>query len=355
MSMTVLSISYPFAPVGPDSVGGAEQILTALDQALVATGHTSLVLACEGSAPAGTLIPFPPPRGELNTGEQQFCRKQLQAALDRILATRQIDLIHMHGFDFHEYRLSQEIPILVTLHLPFAWYPHEIWSKLPANVRLQCVSKTQQLSCPAVLSHAPVITNGVEILPARKKTGDFAVVLGRICPEKNQHAALEAGFLANTSVVLAGEVFPFAEHRAYFRNKVAPLLQQQHETIRHTFRGALSRSACLQLLAEAKCLLHPTLAPETSSLVAMEAVAAGTPVIVYNSGALPEIVEHGITGFLVDSVQEMAAAIHRVHTIHAEDCRAAAVQRFSKQRMIEQYFGLYHDILHSPQQQRLYA
>ena len=354
--MTVLSIAYPFAPIGPDCVGGAEQILTYLDQALVAAGHTSLVLACEGSAAAGTLISFPQSCGELNNKDkQEFCRRQLQAALDRTLATQQIDLIHMHGFDFHEYRVPPEIPILVTLHLPFAWYPYEIWSKLPANVYVQFVSKTQQLSCPAALSHAPVIPNGVEISPARKKTGDFAIVLGRICPEKNQHAALEAGFLANTAVALGGRVFPFAEHQAYFCDKVAPLLQQKHPSIRHIFYGPLSRARSLQLLSKAKCLLHPTLAPETSSLAAMEAMAAGTPVIAYRSGALPEIVEHGITGFLVDSVEEMAAAIHRVHTIRAEDCLVAAAQRFSKQRMIEQYFQLYYKIIHSPQQQRLYA
>jgi glycosyltransferase involved in cell wall biosynthesis len=354
--MTVLSIAYPFAPVGLGCVGGAEQILTDLDQALVAAGHKSLVLACEGSTAAGTLISFPRARGELNNkDEQQFCRKHVQAVLDRTLASQTVDLIHMHGFDFHEYTLPPEIPILVTLHLPIAWYPNEIWNNLAANIRVQCVSKTQQLSCPAALSHAPVIPNGVEISPARKQTGDFAIVLGRICPEKNQHAALEAGFLANTSVVLGGRVFPFADHQAYFRDKVAPLLERKHESVRHTFCGPLSRANYQQLLADAKCLLHPTLAPETSSLVAMEAMAAGTPAIAYRSGALPEIVEHGITGFLVDSVEEMAAAIHRVHTLRAEDCRAAAAQRFSKQRMVEQYFQLYHDIIHSRQQQRLYA
>jgi glycosyltransferase involved in cell wall biosynthesis len=356
MRLTVLSIAYSFAPVGPDCVGGAEQILTDLDYALVAAGYSSLVLACESSAAAGELIPFPPLRNSLDSpGERQWCRAQLQAVLDRTLSQQQVDLIHMHGFDFHEYQLPLDIPVLVTLHLPLGWYPSTIWNSAPANLHFQFVSETQRLSCPAVLSDAPVIPNGVEISEAAKKGDDFAMVLGRICPEKNQHTALEAGFLASTPVVMGGHVFPWREHKRYFQEKVVPLLEQRRNGIQHMFCGPLSRAKSRQLLALAKCLLHPTLAPETSSLVAMEAMAAGTPVIAYRSGALPEIVDDGVSGFLVNSAAEMAAAIHRVHTIHREACRATAAQRFSKQRMVEQYFQLYQKMIHAPTHQRLYA
>ena len=99
------------------------------------------------------------------------------------------------------------------------------------------------------------------------------------------------------------------------------------------------------MLARAKCLLHPTLAPESSSLVAMEALAAGTPVIAYRSGALPEIVADGVTGFLVNDVDSMVEAIGKVHTISRAACHDAAKRRFSKQRMIEQYFKLYNEII----------
>jgi glycosyltransferase involved in cell wall biosynthesis len=356
MSLTVLSVAYPFAPVGPDCVGGAEQILTDLDHALVAAGHSSLVLACEGSAAAGKLIPFPPLRNALDSPNgRQWCRAQLQALLDHTLSGQQVDLIHMHGFDFYEYTLPPHIPTLVTLHLPIRWYPSQIWNGMPPGLQLQFVSETQRLSSPAALSGAPVIPNGVEITEAEKRHDDFAIVLGRICPEKNQHAALEAGFLAGTPVVMGGHVFPWKEHERYFREKVVPLLEQKRNGTQHTFCGPLSRTKSRQLLAYAKCLLHPTLAPETSSLVAMEAMAAGTPVIAYRSGALPEIVEDGVTGFLVNSVNEMAAAIHRVHVIRPEACRAAVTGRFSKQRMVEQYFGLYQKMIHAPIHQRLYA
>jgi glycosyltransferase involved in cell wall biosynthesis len=356
MRLTVLSVAYPFARVGFHCVGGAEQILTELDDALVAAGHSSLVLARHDSTAAGELFPLPCFDSSVEDEEQRrCCRKHVQMALDEVLSKHRVDLVHMHGIDFYEYRLPSHVPVLVTIHLPVSWYPPGIWRQLPSNVWLQCVSEHQRLFAPPELRSCPVIGNGVDVsLPLREKL-DFAMVLGRICPEKNQHAALEAGFLAGIRVILGGEVFPWPEHEAYFREKVEPLVQQECNGIRHKFQGPLDAEKKEQLLGQARCLLHPTLAPETSSLVAMEALAAGTPVIAYRSGALAEIVDDGVTGFLVSGVEEMVEAIHRVHTINQEVCRAAARRRFSKERMVAQYFDLYAELLGSPIQERLSA
>jgi glycosyltransferase involved in cell wall biosynthesis len=356
MPLTVLSIAYAFAPVGPHAVGGVEQILTELDSALTAAGHTSLVLACEGSRTVGKLFPIPwLGEGLYDPDSILWWRKQRQADLNRILAAHKVDLIHMHGLDFHQYNLPHDIPVLVTLHLPVSWYPREIWTKYSSNIQFQCVSETQRLSCPPGLEKIPVILNGVALPASIEKKADFAVVLGRICPEKNQHAALQAGSLAGIRVLLGGQVFPYQDHRTYFQDKITPLLHQDGSAIAHDFLGPLASPKKQQLLAQAKCLLHPTLAPETSSLVAMEALAAGTPVIAYPSGALPEIIDHGVTGFLVDSVEDMADAIHRAQYVHPEDCRAAARQRFSRERMIQDYFHLYSAMTRQDAREKSYA
>lgn len=349
MSLTVLSVAYPFARVGPRCVGGAEQILTDLDTALVAAGHRSLVLARAGSATAGKLFPFPNGRWPRNESYASLWRaSNAQPALDRAISTERIDLIHVHDMGFIEYRWPPNIPVLVTLHLPLSSYPTSVWNELRPNVYLQCVSKTQRLAGPPTLACAPVIANGVELVTKTENREPFALVLGRICPEKNQHVALEAGFQANIRVILGGKVFPWPSHKRYFSEKVLPLLQQDHAGLRHRFCGALDPATKSRLLARARCLLHPTLAPETSSLVAMEALAAGTPVIAFRSGALCEIVDDGVTGFLVGSMEEMAAAIDRVGIIQTEACRRVAAQRFSISRMIREYFDLYAALVCSP-------
>lgn len=344
MTLKILSVAWPFAPVGPAAVGGAEQILTQLDRALAAAGHKSLVVACDGSQTAGQLFPAPLPSGLLDRVDRAACARQYQAAIDAALASQPVDLVHMHGLDFHQYRIPEAIPVLVTLHLPPSWYPPHIWSNLPANFQLQCVSRSQRAACPSHAGELPVVENGVSLPPLhddiRDGSRDYALALGRICPEKNLHAALEAGTLAGTRVLLGGKVFPYKDHQDYFRQRILPALTGGHE-----FLGALPPHRRQRLLREAKCLLLPTLAPETSSLVAMESLAAGTPVIAWPSGAIPEIVEDRITGFLVDSVEAMADGIRSVHTLDRRACRAAAEVRFSRDRMIRDYFRLYHSCI----------
>ncbi len=171
----------------------------------------------------------------------------------------------------------------------------------------------------------------------------FALMLGRICPEKGQHLGLIAARAAGVTALVAGRVYPYAEHEAYFWNEVAPRLRR-----RRCYLGPVSFARKRRLLSASRCLLVPSLAQETSSLVAMEALACGTPVIAFANGALPEIVEHGITGFLVGSTAEMARAIRRAHQIRPEDCRRAARERFSLQRMTRTYLGLYRQLAGVP-------
>lgn len=344
---TVLNIAYPFAPVGPNLVGGAEQILANLDQAIVATGDRSLVVACEGSKPAGKLFEVQlPSRESLDEADGAWCREQFQAAVGRALASEPVDIVHVHSMDLYGYEFPPELPLLITLHLPIDWYEGEAIRNYKGRAQFCYVSQTQRRAGIATFGDAPVIENGVEIQPLNcvgKK--DFALVLGRICPEKNAHSALEAGTKARVRVIIGGQVYPYRAHQLYFKEKIEPQLERSNSFADHQFVGPLSPERRRQMLAEAKCLLHPTLAPETSSLVAMEALAAGTPVIAYKSGALTEIIEDGVTGFLVNDVDEMAEAIGKVDAISPAACREAAETRFSQRRMIERYFDLYRRIL----------
>src|SRR5438105_4061326 len=103
MNLTVLNVAYPFAPIGPDAVGGAEQILSQLDAALVRGGHRSIALACEGSVASGILTSIPRPAGPLDDVARQKTFSQYRAALETILRDHRVDVVHLHGVDFYEY------------------------------------------------------------------------------------------------------------------------------------------------------------------------------------------------------------------------------------------------------------
>lgn len=351
-SLTILTVAFPFARLGPSAAGGAEQVAGALDAALAARGWQSIVVAHSGSQVAGRLAAVPTPKGPISDPVRNEVQRQVQAAISRVLANCSVDLIHLHGFDFHRYDLPRNLPILATLHLPASWYPDFIWN-MPENYTFQCVSRTQLEACPRHIKHRLVlIENGVNIPNSYSgHKGKFALMRSRICPEKNLHVGLQAAQLANTPVLLAGDIFPYAEHLHYFETMIRPLLGRGRARWLRAVGGEQKNT----LLSRAKCLLLPTLAPETSSLVAMEAAAAGTPVCAFPSGEIANIVEEGRTGFLVHSAEEMARAISKVREINSEQCRAVAASRFPLSRMNEKYLCLYRSMIAAKQNCRAFC
>jgi glycosyltransferase involved in cell wall biosynthesis len=338
MPLTVLSIGYTLAPVGPDAIGGAEQILTALDQALVEAGHHSIVVANRGSQAAGTLVETGPVPTRITDQERILARARHRQAVARVLTEFRVDVVHSHGVDFADTLPDADVPTLVTLHLPREFYPAAALETRRPRTWFNCVSASQRRSFPPCSTMLPEIENGVAVdqLPARHARRHFALCLGRICPEKGYEHALDAARLARMPLLIGGEVFPYPAHQRYFAAEIRPRLGPHAR-----FVGPIGWVRKRRLLNAVHCLLVPSLAPETSSLVAMEAIACGTPVIAFPAGALTDIVEPGVTGYLVESVADMAEAIHAVDGLDREACREVASRRFGLKRMVAGYFGLY--------------
>ncbi|MFL5273641.1 MAG: GNAT family N-acetyltransferase [Anaeromyxobacteraceae bacterium] len=341
--LDVLLVAWPLGRVAPDAVGGAEQVLWTLVRGLARRGHRTTVLAAEGSAVEGTLEALPLPAPPHDAAAQALQHERVRAALARLLAARRFDLVHLHGVDFDHYLPPPGPPALATLHLPPAWYaPAALAPSRPATF-LHCVSRSQRRgleASPALLE--AIVPNGVDtraFRPARHK-GRFALALGRVSPEKGFDLGLAAAHRAGVAMVLAGQVFPFPAHQQHFRDAVAPLLDA-----RRVFTGPVGPARKRRLLAAARCLVVPSRAAETSSIAAMEALACGTPVVAFRVGALPEIVEEGRTGFLVEGVEEMAEAIRAAGELSSAACRSAAEQRFSAERMVERYEALYREVI----------
>ena len=343
MKLSVLSIAYPLAPVGPDAAGGSEQILTQLDRTLVSRGHCSVVIACERSRVEGRLIAAPLPTGTLDDSVRAAAQERYRDLIRFALRRWDFDLIHIHSLDFHAYLPPDGPPVLVTLHLPPDWYPPEAFHPARANTWLHCVSASQSRNCPASPALLPPIENGVPLqnFESHVSKRNFALALGRICPEKGFHLALDAAAEAGIPLLVAGEIFRYRAHEEYYEREIAPRCSNAARPAPARFIGPVGLMRKRRLLAAARCLLIPSLVSETSSLVAMEALASGTPVIAFPSGALPDIVEHGRTGFLVDGPHEMACAMRHIDEIKPSACRAAARERFSAARMIGEYLSLY--------------
>ncbi|MFC7331706.1 glycosyltransferase [Rhodocista pekingensis] len=345
MALTVLQVAYPLAPVSADAVGGAEQILAWLDRGLVDRGHRSLVIASEGSTVAGELLAIPAETGVLDEPARQRAQARVRDAIRAVLDRHPVDLVHLHGVDAMAYLPPSGVPALLTLHLPPGWYPDLLWRLERPDTWLVPVSETQAHACPrGTAALLPPVLNGVPVEAfgrvARRRP--VAAALGRICPEKGFEHALEAATLARMPLLLAGQVYAYEAHRRYFEDVLRPRLVRPHRWL-----GPLGFRAKRHLLSLAQCVAVPSLCDETSSLVAIEAMACGTPVVAFPRGALPEVVTEGVTGFLVPDVDCMAEAMQGARFIDPDACRAAARARFGLDAMVEGYLARYRTALRS--------
>jgi glycosyltransferase involved in cell wall biosynthesis len=339
--LTVLNVAYPLAPFGPDAVGGAEQVMAAVEAAVTRAGHRSIALGCEGSRATGELRVLARPPGPITPALCELASRRTRRAIEEIAARERIDVVHLHGVDFSACLPVAPVPVLATLHLPVSFYAPGALAPTRPRTFLHCVSRAQRRMVPPGPALLDDIPNGVDLQRLRPaaRRDDYALVLSRICPEKGIHLAIEAARLADRPLLIAGAVFPYPEHERYFATEVVPRLDG-----RRRFLGPVGLAQKAHLLAHARCVIIPSLLPETSSLVAMEALAAGAPVVAYPQGAIPELIEPGITGHLVNTVDEMARVLRDPGPLSSSACRTAARARFSARAMCERYLAVYEQL-----------
>ena len=340
----VLYVAYPLLRVHDESAGGAEQILWTLEREIARGGAQTTVAASAGSRVSGELFST----GEPCTQPDDYERRRnehedrvVEFVRRRAREGNAFDLIHDHSGSFWKRAAEIDTHVLATLHLPRSFYPAENFNDVPANVSFNCVSDSQARSFGDLDSLAGVVPNGIALDCFESGCGADSdrhglLWLGRICEEKAPHLALEIAAQAGLPITLAGQVYPFSYHQQYFEREVAPRLGAMPNA---KFISSPSAELKRRLLREAQALLITSLAAETSSLVAMEAAASGTPVVAFRKGALAEVVRDGVTGFLVDDVsqavwhcEDLGASLQR----HVYNTRS---ENFSATKMAEKYLS----------------
>jgi len=339
LSKRLLLVAYPLLPVSEASAGGAEQILCTLERGLAARGWETVVAACAGSVVSGELMVTGEAPQELD-GFAEREREHTERVVEAC-ANSEFAMVLDHSGHFYRHAARIRGCVLATLHLPRALYGEDAFEGLAENVCFNCVSDSQRaefMGLPQVMARVlGVVRNGiaVERFPLGGRRSDYVLWLGRVCPEKAPHLAIEAAKLAGVRIKVAGQVYPFRWHEDYWEQKVKPLIDgDQVQWVRLP-----SFTEKTRLLREARALLVTSQVAETTSLVALEALASGTPVIAFGGGALSEVVPKG-TGFIVGSVEEMAAACGRVSEIRALDCREWVAREYSAGAMTDGYEAL---------------
>jgi glycosyltransferase involved in cell wall biosynthesis len=335
--------------VPPKFYGGTERVVAYLTDELVNMGHDVTLFASGDSVTKARLVSVVPKALRLSQCTDQMAGHilQLQEVMDR---ADEFDILHFHTdyLHFPVTRLSHK-KTLTTLHGRLDMPELKLLYRKFNDMPVISISNAQRR--PLYMANwAGTVYHGLpdNLYEAGKGEGDYVVFLGRFSPEKRADRAIEIARLAGVKIKIAAKVDKADER--YFEKEIRHLLDQPHVEYLQEVGEPQKKS----LLANAKALLFPIDWPEPFGMVLIEAMACGTPIIAYSHGSVPEIVEHGKTGFIVDSVEKAAEALQHIHLISREECRATFEKRFSAAVMAQNYVRLYEKTLQRKQERSLY-
>jgi glycosyltransferase involved in cell wall biosynthesis len=338
--MRIAQVAPLCESVPPRLYGGTERVVAWLTEELVHQGHSVTLFASGDSKTNATLVPV--------------CREALRlsrcvdALTPHVLLVEEVarraeefDVIHFHIAQLHLPVMRRvKVPHLTTLHgrldLPELAPFYREFDDAP----VASISDAQRTPLPFA-NWVATVHHGLPIdaLPFSPDRGAYLAFLGRISPEKRVDRAIEIAERSGSALKIAAKVDP--ADCSYFETSIQRLLSQP----RVDFIGEIGDSDKAAFLGGARALLFPIDWPEPFGLVVIEALACGTPVIAFRRGSVPELIEHGVTGFIVDSVDEAIDAVRHVDALDRRACRESFERRFSAVRMAADYVQLYEQII----------
>jgi glycosyltransferase involved in cell wall biosynthesis len=342
-TMKIGMIAPPWFPLPPRGYGGIELVVSHLTEGLVRHGH-DVVLFASGDSNTRAHLSYvfdQAPFERIGTDSHL----EIVHSMAAYRRTDEFDLIHDHdglasramGALVHHLTGT---PVVCTLHGPADQVHQEILSSLREDLAFIAISDYQRQGFPD-LRFVGTIPNAIEVEkhPFSAEKDDYFLFVGRMNPDKGGHTAIEVARRLNARLILAGKVNEGPE-RTFFAEQIEPHLSENVH-----YRGEVEHDVKLELYRGARCTLFPIHWPEPFGLVMIESLAAGTPVIAFRRGSVPEVVEHGRTGFVVETVDEMVDAARHVGEIDPAECRRAVRERFGVETFVTAHEEAYRTLL----------
>jgi len=342
--LRIAEIAPLWIPIPPQTYGGIELMLYELTEELVRRGYDMTLFASGDSKTSAKFVPVTEKAiwldHELKNPHAPVMR-MVKAVFDRFY---EFDIIHNH-FNFFMFPLSLRLDcprFLTTVHRPVDKQYAEAMKEYN-KIKFVAISEDHKKSMEELgVPVCGMVYNGID--PGRYEFNDspggYLLYLSRLNREKGILTAIEVAKVAGQKLVIAGNSAGNAEW-SYFLHEIQPRLNDEHIS----FRGQVNFQEKVELLKNAKALLFPIDRQEPFGLVMIEAMACGTPVIAFRKGSVPEIVEHGRTGFVVDTPEEMIKAIERVSTIDRKACRKIVEEKFTLKQMVDKYEEIFAKII----------
>jgi glycosyltransferase involved in cell wall biosynthesis len=339
--MKIAQVSPLFESVPPQYYGGTERVVSYLTEELVRQGHQVTLFASGDSVTSARLVAACP--RALRLDDQ--CEDQLahcMVLIEQVLQEAQaFDVIHFH-IDYLHFPLviRQHTPHVTTLHgrlnIPDLVPLYQTFPTVP----VVSISHAQRAPLPW-LHWCGTVYHGLppELYTFRQTPGTYLAFLGRVSPEKGLEQAITIAQRVGMPLKIAAKVD--RADQEYFDEVIRPLLD--HPLVEYL--GEMGEADKADLLGQAYALLFPINWPEPFGLVMIEAMACGTPVVAYRRGSVPEVLDDGVTGWIVEGLEEAVQAVRRVSTLRRTRCRQIFEERFSAARMAHDYLQIYQQLL----------
>ncbi len=341
--LRIAQVAPPFERVPPRAYGGTERIVHELVVELDRRGHDVTTFASgDSDVPGRHVVTVPEalrPTG-YSGDSLPYMLATMRSVLDR---AREFDLIHAH-LEWASLMLARvsPVPVVTTFHgrLDLPWAAEALEAPPPGLVAISANQASTHPEVPWTMIH-----NGLSLgdAPFERRRSDALCFVGRVAPEKGIVEAIAIAQAAGRPLRIAAKAGPTTMEREYFESAFRPALEAAGSDVEYL--GELEQADRDRLFAESYAALMPGSWPEPFGLVAIEALACGTPVIARRIGALPEIIRDGIDGFFGDDETQLAFRLAGVDGLDRAAIRASVLERFSAPRMTDAYEALYRRML----------